>query len=205
MAFISSKQFLLLTAMLTLFVTLNHVQAGPTLSLPSSSQDQWDTLARTTGPGAQFLPSAMTDQDPSMPLSPFAPVSGMLTAHTFHCDRSTHIIATNPASGCQEIISRDQCLQTSFAYVGNDIQCEWDHGVCHPGCSCKYHHPHKGRGIFDQNSSKFICADRRIVSTYCTDIRERDVCLKSKISIGGNEVLCEWDSEQCHPGCSCGY
>ena len=155
--------------------------------------------------GAQFIPSAVANTDFTDPTSPISPISGILTAHTFHCDRPNHIIATTPTAGCHQITSRDQCLQTTFSYIGNDIRCEWDSGLCHPGCGCQYGRTDEGRGIFDENTGKFLCAKRRIMSTYCSDIRQRDTCLQAKISIGGNEVLCEWDSDQCHPGCGCGY
>jgi hypothetical protein len=134
--------------------------------------------------------------------------SAMPSAQLFQCSREEHIVYTGHNEGCHRIKSRDQCLETAIRYYGNDLKCEWDSGVCHPGCGCGWGKTSVGSGTITREHGKFVCneSDRKLrPGMVCSQIKYRDACLDSKVDLGGHQVLCEWDSGVCHNGCGCGY
>ena len=183
-----------------LALTLTSFFPEHTTALPQQANDSVDP---------NLFPQVntfFTNFNPNNSPNPSNGLFGYITlADQFRCKRENHVITTNPITGCQQIMNRNQCLQTAYLYNGHDIKCEWDHGHCHPGCSCKYSGQNKGRGIFMEDSATFVCSQRRIMTTYCNQIYQKDQCLQAKVNIAGNEVLCGWNNNECHPQCGCGY
>ena len=112
----------------------------------------------------------------------------------FQCNRKYHIIDNNDdltVVGCHQITDRNKCLHTEVVYGDYQINCEWDSGVCHPGCGCGYPGSKVRSGHIVGRPAMFICDNRQWKPGDCARQLSRDTCLASKVSYGPHDIDCE--------------